>query len=112
MDFATEEAQIRKIKSSIQAVGEVKPQPRSFAEIVSPVEGIISIAEAKQLVNPGQTVKKGQSLAILVPPLSTQNSWTEIYLQYEKTKTEFGMWVSYRENVRLFKRVLMRSIST
>jgi len=89
MDFATEEAQPRTIKSSIQAVGEVKPQPKSYAEIVSPVEGIISITEANQLVNPGQVVKKGQSLAVLVPPLSAQNSWAEIYLHYEQAKTEY-----------------------
>ncbi len=87
--FATEEAQNRKIKSSIRAVGKVKPQPKSYAEIVSPVEGLISISEAKQLVSPGQEVRKGQTLAILVPPFSTQNSWAEIYLQYEKAKTEF-----------------------
>ena len=89
LDFATEAAQSRKIRSSIQAVGKVEPQPKSYAEIISPVEGILSIAKAKQLVNSGKAVRKGQTLAVLVPPLSTQNSWAEIYLQFEKAKTEF-----------------------
>jgi cobalt-zinc-cadmium efflux system membrane fusion protein len=89
MDFATEQVQLRKIKSGVHAIGKVKPQPASYAEIVSPVEGIISIAAAKQLVKPGQKVKKGQTLAVLLPPLSAQNSWAEIYLNYEQAKAEF-----------------------
>ncbi len=89
MDFATESAEKRMIKSGIHAIGQVKPQPASYAEIVSPVEGIISIAAAKQLVKPGQKVKKGQTLAVLVPPLAAQNSWAEIYLKYDRAKTEY-----------------------
>jgi membrane fusion protein, heavy metal efflux system len=89
IDFTTELAIPQKIKSSVKAVGEVKPQPKSYAEIVSPIEGLISISKAKQLVNPGQNVKKGQTLAVLVPPLATQNSWAEIYLKYEQAKVEY-----------------------
>jgi cobalt-zinc-cadmium efflux system membrane fusion protein len=89
LDFATEKVQVREIKSTIQAVGEVRPRPASYADIVSPVEGIISIAAASQLVKPGQKVKKGQTLAVLIPPLATQNSWAEIYLNYDRVKTEY-----------------------
>lgn len=89
IDFATEEASIRPVKSSVQAVGEIRPRPASYAEIVTPVQGIISIASADQLVKPGQKVVKGQTLAVLVPPLATQNSWAEIYLDYEKDKAEY-----------------------
>ena len=89
IDFATEEARVRVIKSAVQAIGEVRPRPASYAEIVSPVEGIISITAANQLVKPGQKVKKGQTLAIIVPPLAAQNSWAEIYLNYEQSKTEY-----------------------
>jgi RND family efflux transporter MFP subunit len=56
---------------------------------VSPVEGIISIAAASRLVKPGQKVEKGQILAVLVSPLAAQNSWAEIYLNYEQAKTEY-----------------------
>jgi len=89
LDFATEEAQVREIKTAIHTFGEVRPQPASYAEIVSPVEGIISIEAAGQLVNPGQKVQKGQILAVLVPPLAAQDSWAEIYLNYEAARAEF-----------------------
>ncbi|KAA3613741.1 MAG: efflux RND transporter periplasmic adaptor subunit [Calditrichaeota bacterium] len=89
MEFATEEARVRNVKSTVNGIGKVRPRPASFAQIVSPVEGIISIAAAGQLVNPGQKVKKGETLAVLVPPLAAGNSWAEIYLKYEQAKTEF-----------------------
>jgi len=87
--FATEVAQRRPVKSAVEAVGEVKVRPASYAEIVSPVEGIISIAEAKRLVKPGQKISKGQTMAVIVPPLVAQNSWAKIYLDYERSKTEY-----------------------
>jgi RND family efflux transporter MFP subunit len=89
IDFATEKVKVREMKSAVGVVGEVRPRPSSYAEIVSPVEGIISIPAAKQLVKPGQKVRKGQTLAVLVPPLAVQNSWAEIYLSYEQAKSEF-----------------------
>jgi cobalt-zinc-cadmium efflux system membrane fusion protein len=87
--FATEEARVRPIKSAVRAVGEVRPRPVSYAEIVSPVEGIISIAHANKLVKPGQKIKKGQTMAVLVPPLNAQDSWVKIYLDYEQSKAEY-----------------------
>ena len=89
IDFATEKVQNRQVKSAVQAVGVVRPRPASYAEIISPVEGIISIASANQLVKPGQKVVKGQTLAILMSPLAAQNSWAEIYLDYEQAKSEY-----------------------
>lgn len=86
--FATEVAQRRPVKSAVEAVGEVRVRPASYAEIVSPVEGIISIAEAKRLVRPGQKISKGQTMAVIVPPLVAQDSWAKIYLDYEQTKAE------------------------
>jgi len=44
---------------------------------------------SNQLVKPGQKVVKGQTLAVLVPPLAAQNSWAEIYLDYEQAKSEY-----------------------
>jgi RND family efflux transporter MFP subunit len=89
IDFATEEVQNRQVKTSVRAVGVVRPHPASYAEIISPVEGIISIASANQLVKPGQKVVKGQTMAVLVPPMSAQNSWAKIYLDYEQAKSEY-----------------------
>jgi len=89
IDFATEEVRSRPVKSAVKGIGEVRPRPASYAEIISPVEGIISIASAKQLVKPGQKVVKGQAMAVLMPPMSVQNSWAEIYLNYEEAKSEY-----------------------
>ncbi len=89
IDFATEEVQNRQVKSGVQAVGEVRPRPSSYAEIISPVEGIISIASANQMAKPGQKVLKGQTMAVLVPPMAAQNSWAEIYLNYEQANSEY-----------------------
>jgi len=89
IDFATELSQTRPIRSSVQAVGEVKPNPTHYAEIVSPVECIISITNADQLVKPGQKIRKGQTMAVLKPPIAVQNSWVDIYLNYDRAKAEF-----------------------
>jgi len=90
MDFSTEEAFVRQMKSSVDAFGEVKSSPASSAEIVSPVEGIIATGSKSTLVKPGQNVVKGQALASLLPPLTTQNSWVEVYKRYERAKTEYN----------------------
>lgn len=89
MDFATEKAQLRPLKSAVNAVGTVRPRPASYAEIISPVEGIISIASSEKLVKPGQKVTKGQTMAVLVPPLAAQDSWAKIYLDYEQASAEY-----------------------
>lgn len=89
IDFATLEAHRQEIKSSIQTVGEVLPRGASNTEIISPVEGIVSIAQRHQLVKPGQKVTKGQTIVVLDPPMNVQNGWVETYHNYEKAKSEF-----------------------
>lgn len=88
-EFATEIARRRPVKSSVKAIGDVQPLPANYAEIISPVEGILSIEAADKLVRPGQTVHTGQTLAVIVPPLVSENSWAKIYLEYEQSKAEF-----------------------
>lgn len=97
IDFATEEASYKKIRPSLRAVGIVKPQPSSYAEIVSPVDGIISITESVSLVKPGQKVEKGDVLAVLVPPLSASNSWSEIFIKYEQARNEYERAIRLKE---------------
>ncbi len=89
IDFATEEAAKREVMASVHAVGSVEPRLASYADILSPVEGIVSIQHAAQMVKPGQRVEKGQVLAVLIPPLAAQNSWAEVYLNYEQAKAEY-----------------------
>lgn len=89
IDFATEEVTYRKIHPALRAVGTVRPQPASYNEITSPVDGIISISESRSLAKPGQKVARGEILGVLEPPLVSSNSWSEIYLNYEQTRIEY-----------------------
>ncbi len=89
IDFSTEPAHIKTIRTSIQAVGEVIPRQSSYAEITSPVEGFLHVEDNKAMVIPGRSVKSGQLLATLSPPLDSSNSWTDRKLAYEYAKTEY-----------------------
>ncbi len=89
IDFATEEAENSPVKASIIAVGEVIPRQQSYADIVAPVGGILSVDANQHMVGPGQRVQKGQTLALLSPPLEVANSWAQISLNYEQAKSEF-----------------------
>jgi RND family efflux transporter MFP subunit len=89
VDFQTETTQIKPIRTSIHAVGEVLPRQSSYTEITSPVEGFLHIEDNKEMVIPGSSVKKGQFLASLSPPLGSANSWTDRKMSYEQAKTEY-----------------------
>jgi len=89
IDFCTEPAQVKPIRTSIQAVGKVLPRQSSYAEIASPVEGFLRVKDNQVMVTPGSSVKAGQVLAILSPPLGSVNSWTDRKLAYEHAKTEY-----------------------
>ncbi len=88
-DFQTEPARIKKIKSSVSAVGEVIPRQQSHAEIASPVEGIVDVKHNQNMAIPGSRVSKGEILITLSPPLNVANSWTEVKLAYQEAKSEF-----------------------
>lgn len=89
IDFRTETVPVKPIRTSIQAVGEVLPRQSSYAEIASPVEGFLRVKDNRAMVTPGSSVKAGQVLAILSPPLGSVNSWTDRKLTYEHAKTEY-----------------------
>ncbi|MCH7612769.1 MAG: efflux RND transporter periplasmic adaptor subunit [Candidatus Marinimicrobia bacterium] len=89
IDFETEPVRIRSIRKSIQAVGEVLPRQSLYAEITSPVDGILRVEENQDMVIPGSIIRDGQVLATLSPPLGAVNSWTDRKLDYEYAKTEY-----------------------
>ncbi len=76
IDFATATTQLKSIRKSINAVGEILPKQSHYAEISSPVDGILRIDDNASMVIPGTPVKKGQILATLALPLGAMNSWT------------------------------------
>ena len=88
-EFQTAPARFMSIKSSVMAIAEVIPNQRGYAEIVSPIEGLLNVQCNQDMVVPGSMVKKGDVLAKLCPPLSVDNSWTERRLAYQRAKSEF-----------------------
>ena len=87
--FRTEPAQVRPMRGSIQAIGEVLPRQLSYAEITSPVEGVLRVEHNQGMVIPGAVVKKGQILATFSPQLGSVDSWIDRKLAYEYAKTEY-----------------------
>ena len=77
------------LKSSIAVVGEVLPHQHGYAEVVAPVEGIVSVEHNHEMVIPGRQVKKGMVLLTICPPVSGDNSWTKLQLSYEQARSEF-----------------------
>ena len=89
IEFRTESAQVRPMRGSIQAIGEVLPRQLSYAEITSPVEGILRVEHNQAMVIPGTVVTKGQTLATFSPQLGSVDSWIDRKLAYEYAKTEY-----------------------
>ena len=89
IDFQTSSAQFRTIKSSITAVGEVIPHQHGYADIVSPVKGLLKVQHNQNMVVPGSSVKKGDVLAVLCPSFNSDFSWTEWRMNYGRAKSEY-----------------------
>ena len=90
IEFETATTQLKTIRKSIQAVGEVLPRQSQYAEITSPVEGILRIEDNVSMVIPGCRIRKGEVLATLAPLLGAMNSWTDLKLDYEYAKAEYN----------------------
>ncbi len=86
--FATAVAEVREVKRTAWAIGEVLPSPRAYAEIVAPVDGILQIAGDDKLALPGSAVQRGDVLAILTSPLQG-DGWVDSRLSYEQAKRNF-----------------------
>jgi RND family efflux transporter MFP subunit len=88
-DFGVEPVRRVRMQASIPAVAEVLPKQQDYAEIVSPVDGLISVAHNKEMAEPGRRVKAGDPIVTVCPPLIGTGSWTERHLEYLRAKEEF-----------------------
>jgi RND family efflux transporter MFP subunit len=86
--FATSEAEVREIKRSVWAIGEVLPSPRAYAEIIAPVDGVLQIADDDNLALPGSEVRRGDVLATFTSPLQG-DGWVGSRLAYEQAKRNY-----------------------
>jgi len=89
IDFRTEEVRRRAIRASLRAVAKVLPQQKGYAELVSPVDGVLAVESEHSLVIPGSMVEKGQTLAHIFPTFQGKDSWTDIKLSFEKARREY-----------------------
>lgn len=89
VEFETAPATIREVKHSIHTVAEVTPRGDAFAEVSAPAAGIVRAGSSASIVAVGTSVRAGQRLVALTPPLEGANSWTEQRLAFERSRQEF-----------------------
>ncbi len=104
IDFQTETVEIRPVRKSIKAVGKVLPRQSLYAEITSPVDGILRVEDNQAMVIPGSIVSKGQILATLSPTLGAVNSWIDLKLDFELAQTEYERALRLKEKKAISNR--------
>lgn len=87
--FGTEQARLKMVKPSVRASAEVLPHQLGHIAVISPVAGVISVGSNKTMAFPGQTVKPGQTLAVLAPPYGGDGGWTQARLAFEQAKKQY-----------------------
>lgn len=88
-DFHVERVRLIRMHSSIHAVAEVLPRQQGYAEVVTPVEGLVNVLHNQEMAVPGMRVEPGDRLVTVCPPLEGSGSWTERHLGYLQAKREF-----------------------
>ncbi len=89
VEFAAEPVRSRLVKHSVHTVAEVTPRNDASAEISAPAAGVVRAGSTASIAPVGTSVRAGQRLVALAPPLEGSNSWTEQRLAYEQSKLEF-----------------------
>lgn len=104
IDYQTETVTIQSVRKSIKAVGMVLPRQSLYAEITSPVDGILRVEDNKDMVIPGTLVKKGQILGTISPTLGAVNSWIDLKLGFEHAKAEYERALRLKEKKAISNR--------
>lgn len=89
VEFQSEPVTEREVKHSVHTVAEVVPRSNAFAEVSSPVAGIVRSGGSATIAPIGTMVRAGQRLLALTPPLEGANSWAEQRLAYERSQQEW-----------------------
>ena len=88
-DFNTAPAQERPVASSVMAIAEIVPHQQGYADVVAPVDGLLLVEHNQEMVVPGTSVKKGDQLLVLCPPIGASNTWLDRQLEFERAKRDF-----------------------
>ncbi len=86
VDFATAEVVTRPIRTVIQATGTLRARPDGEAQLTAPAAG--QVQPAGTFPRLGQTVKKGQLLAYLVPRLGGETDLATLRAAANKAQVE------------------------
>lgn len=97
IDFATAEADRGLLRAAVTATATLKGAPDGEAQMVAPAAGILRASGAFPRI--GQTVKKGQVLALLTPRLGGDND--QATLDAAAAKARIGLEQARRERERM-----------
>lgn len=86
--FSTAWAEMREVKRSVWAIGEVLPSPNAYVEIVAPVDGIVHTGNHGDLALPGSVVRRGATIATITPPVQG-SGWASSKLAFEQAKRDY-----------------------
>ena len=103
--FATANTELREIKRSVWAIGEVLPSPRASAEIVAPVDGIVQVTANGSLALPGSFVESGDELVSIAPPAQV-DGWTASRLAFKQAERNYERAMRLEERDAISKREL------
>jgi RND family efflux transporter MFP subunit len=78
-------------------------QPRAYAEIVAPTDGIVQIEAGENIALPGSAVQRGDILATIAPPV-LGDSWVESRLAYEQARRDYERAGRLRERDAISQR--------
>ncbi len=88
-EFATSKGKEMTLTAIVKTNAVVKPKIKYYAEVSSPVSGIILLKENTKMVSVGEKVKKGDVLLTISPPLKSDNGFTQLIAEFEETKSRF-----------------------
>ncbi|MBN1885155.1 MAG: efflux RND transporter periplasmic adaptor subunit [Candidatus Krumholzibacteriota bacterium] len=95
--FGVEPVRRVEMQTTIPAVAEVTPRMNGYAEIVSPVDGLLSVAHNRGMASPGMRVAEGDPVMIVCPPPAGDGTWAGMHLGYRRAKEEFDRAGRLRE---------------
>ena len=88
-EFGTGMPQAKSLNASVRARGEILPTFGGHAQIPAPAAGFADPGLNANAPQVGEWVKKGQVLATITPPASSQVSFADIRSNYLKSKAEY-----------------------
>ena len=88
-EFMTGKAELKKIRPSIETVGEIIPRQQDHVSVTAPLAGVLDPSVNRYMAAPGSYVKKGDVIALLAPQAGAGESWQQIKLALDQAEDRF-----------------------